>query len=108
MSVHISVLMNEVIDGLLAYMDNPEITTDELMMFIKGPDCPTGGTIMGITGLRSAYETGNGSIKIRAKADIQEKKNGKKMIIITEIPYQVNKAVLVEKIAILVREKHIE
>jgi DNA gyrase subunit A len=100
--------LNEVIDGIFAYLDNPEITTDELMMFIKGPDFPTGGTIMGMTGLRNAYETGNGSIKIRAKADIVERKNGKKSIIITEIPYQVNKSRLIEKIADLAKEKRIE
>ncbi|AIO18273.1 DNA gyrase subunit A [Candidatus Izimaplasma bacterium HR1] len=100
--------LNEVIDGILAYIDNPEITVDEIMMYIKGPDFPTGGTIMGMTNLRRAYETGNGSIKIRAKAEIIEHKNGKKSIIITEIPYQVNKSRLIEKIAELAKEKRIE
>jgi DNA gyrase subunit A len=100
--------LNEVIDGLLAYMDNPEISLDELMEYIPGPDFPTGGTIMGRTGLRNAYETGNGSIKVRAKTEIIEKKNGKKSIIITEIPYQVNKSRMIEKIADLAKEKRIE
>ena len=100
--------LNEVVDGILSYIDNPEITTDELMYFIKGPDFPTGGTIMGMSNLRRAYETGNGSIKVRAKTEIIEKKNGKKSIIVTEIPYQVNKSRLIEKIADLAKEKRIE
>ena len=100
--------LSEVIDGALAYMDNPDITVDDIMMFIKGPDFPTGGTIMGMTNLRRAYETGNGSIKVRAKAEIIEHKNGKKSIIVTEIPYQVNKSRLIEKIAELAKEKRIE
>jgi len=100
--------LSEVIDGILAYIDNPEINTEELMYFIKGPDFPTGGTIMGMTGLRKAYETGNGSIKVRAKTEIIEKRNGKKSIIVTEIPYQVNKSRLIEKIADLAKEKRIE
>lgn len=100
--------LNEVIDGILAYIDNPDISTDDLMMFIQGPDFPTGGTIMGMTGLRNAYETGNGSIKVRAKTEIIEHKNGKKSIIVTEIPYQVNKSRLIEKIALLAKEKRIE
>ncbi len=100
--------LNEVISGILAYIENPEITTDELMQYIQGPDFPTGGTIMGLTGLRKAYETGNGSIKVRAKTEIVEHKNGKKSIIVTEIPYQVNKSRLIEKIADLAKEKRIE
>ncbi len=100
--------LSEVIDGILAYIDNPEITVDELMYFIKGPDFPTGGTIMGMTNLRRAYETGNGSIKVRATTEIIEHRNGKKSIIITEIPYQVNKSRLIEKIAELAKEKRIE
>ncbi len=100
--------LREVIDGILAYIDNPEITTEELMYFIKGPDFPTGGTIMGMTNLRTAYETGNGSIKIRATTEIVEQRNGKKSIIVTEIPYQVNKSRLIEKIAELAKEKRIE
>ncbi len=100
--------LGEVIDGTLAYMENNEITVDELMQYIKGPDFPTGGTIMGMTNLRTAYETGNGTIKVRAKAEIQETKTGKKQIIVTEIPYQVNKTRLIEKIAELAKEKRIE
>ena len=100
--------LGEVIDGILAYIDNNEITTEELMQHIKGPDFPTGGTIMGMTGLRKAYETGNGSIKVRAKTEIIETRSGKKSIIITEIPYQVNKSRLIEKIAEIAKEKRIE
>ncbi|MFW6319376.1 MAG: DNA gyrase subunit A [Bacillota bacterium] len=100
--------LTEVINGILAYMDNHDITTDELMSIITGPDFPTGGTIMGMTGLRQAYETGNGSIKVRAKANITETKTGKKVITVTEIPYQVNKTRLIEKIAELAKEKRIE
>jgi len=100
--------LGEVIDGILAYIDNNDITTEELMEHIKGPDFPTGGTIMGMTGLRKAYETGNGSIKIRAKTEIIETRSGKKSIIITEIPYQVNKSRLIEKIAELAKEKRVE
>ena len=100
--------LGEVIDGIIAYVDNPEITVDELMLFIKGPDFPTGGTIMGMSNLRRAYETGNGSIKVRATTEIVEKRNGKKSIIVTEIPYQVNKSRLIEKIAELAKEKRIE
>ena len=100
--------LNEVINGVLAYIQDKDITTEELMQYIKGPDFPTGGTIMGMTGLRQAYETGNGTIKIRAKTEITEHKNGKQSIIITEIPYQVNKSRLIEKIAELAKEKRIE
>jgi len=100
--------LGEVIDGILAYIENNEINTEELMQYIKGPDFPTGGTIMGMTGLRSAYETGNGAIKVRAKAEIIEAKSGKKSIIVTEIPYQVNKSRLIEKIAELAKEKRID
>ncbi len=100
--------LTEVINGVLAYIDDPSITIETLMEIITGPDFPTGGTIMGLTGLRQAYETGNGSIKVRAKADITEAKNGKKTITVTEIPYQVNKSRLIEKIADLAKEKRIE
>ena len=100
--------LTEVINGILAYIGNNEITTDELMQYIKGPDFPTGGTIMGMTNLRQAYETGNGAIKVRAKTEIIEAKSGKQSIIITEIPYQVNKSRLIEKIAELAKEKRIE
>ena len=100
--------LGEVIDGILAYIENNDITVDEIMEYIKGPDFPTGGTIMGMTGLRNAYETGNGAIKVRAKTEIIETKSGKKSIIITEIPYQVNKSRLIEKIAELAKDKRVE
>lgn len=100
--------LNEVINGILAYMGNNDIEVDELMTYIPGPDFPTGGMILGRTGLRQAYETGNGSIKVRAKTEIVEHRNGKKSIIVTEIPYQVNKSRLIEKIALLAKEKRVE
>ncbi len=99
--------LGEVIDGVTAMIDHPEITTGELMKIIKGPDFPTAGEILGVSGIRRAYETGRGSIIMRAKTLIEEN-NGKARIIVTEIPYQVNKARLVEKIAELVREKKID
>jgi DNA gyrase subunit A len=99
--------LGEVIEGLLAFIDNPEITIVELMDFIKGPDFPTGGQILGLTGLRNAYETGNGIIAIRAKADIVSHKN-KNAIIVTEIPYQVNKTRLIEKIAEVAKDKIVD
>ncbi|QRG67704.1 DNA gyrase subunit A [Brevibacillus choshinensis] len=99
--------LTEVIDGVTAMIDNPNITIPELMKIIKGPDFPTAGEILGYSGIRRAYETGRGSIIMRAKTLIEEEK-GKPRIIVTEIPYQVNKARLVEKIAELVREKKIE
>ena len=97
--------LTEVVDGYLAYIDNPDITTDELMQYIKGPDFPTGGVILGIQGIRDAYETGRGMIQLRSKYEIVEHENGKKDIIITEIPYAVNKSALIERIADLVKEK---
>ncbi len=100
--------LTEVINGVLAYIEDPSLSIDHLMEIITGPDFPTGGTIMGLTGLRQAYETGNGSIKVRAKADITESKTGKKTITVTEIPFQVNKSRLIEKIAELAKEKRIE
>ncbi|MDD3022942.1 MAG: DNA topoisomerase 4 subunit A, partial [Syntrophomonadaceae bacterium] len=99
--------LNEVVDGIKVYIDNPEVSIDELMEHIPGPDFPTAG-IMASRGIRKAYETGRGSIKTRARYEIEEKKNGRSVIIVTEIPYQVNKARLVEKIAELVRDKKIE
>lgn len=100
--------LGEVIDGVLALSRNPEIEIRELMEYIPGPDFPTAGLIMGRSGIRRAYETGRGSIVVRARVDIEEKKNGKETIIITEIPYQVNKARLIERIAELAREKKID
>ncbi len=100
--------LGEVIDGVLAISRDPNMTTEELMEIIPGPDFPTGGIILGRSGIRKAYETGRGSITLRAKVKIEEKSNGKEVIIVNEIPYQVNKAKLVEKIAELVRDKKID
>ncbi|OIJ16988.1 DNA gyrase subunit A [Anaerobacillus alkalilacustris] len=100
--------LGEVIDGVLAVSRNPEITLPELMEVIPGPDFPTGAEIVGISGIRRAYQTGRGSIVLRAKASIEEMSGGKQRIIVSEIPYQVNKAKLIEKIAELVREKKID
>ena len=100
--------MNEIIDGLVAVIDNGEVTTAELMKHIRGPDFPTAGLILGLDGLTQAYETGRGKIKMRARAHIETTKNGKDNIVITELPYQVNKAKLIEKIADLARNKRIQ
>lgn len=101
--------LGETIDATLAIMDDPDITVSDLMEnYIPGPDFPTGGIILGRSGIRQAYETGRGSIIIRSKVKIEEMDNGKKRIIIYEIPYQVNKATMIEKIASLVREKVID
>ncbi len=101
--------MGETIDATLAIMDDPDITVSDLMEnYIPGPDFPTGGIILGRSGIRQAYETGRGSIIIRSKVKIEEMDNGKKRIIVYEIPYQVNKATMIEKIASLVREKVID
>ncbi|MBE77205.1 MAG: DNA gyrase subunit A [Candidatus Marinimicrobia bacterium] len=97
----------EIINGLVAIIENKDITVDELMAHIKGPDFPTAGLIMGIDGLGDAYTTGRGKIKMRARAHIESAKNGKDSVVITELPYQCNKASLVEKIADLVRDKKI-
>ena len=96
--------LGEVIDGCVAYIDNHDISTLELMQYIKGPDFPTGASILGNSGIKKAYETGRGTITIRGKAEIDEH-NGRSRIIITEIPYQVNKRVLQERIGELVRDK---
>jgi len=100
--------LGEVIDGVLAVSENPAITTEELMEIIPGPDFPTGGLILGRSGIRRAYETGRGSLLIRAKVEIEQKPNGKETILVSELPYQVNKAKLIEKIAELVRDKKID
>lgn len=101
--------LGEVIDATIALIDNPDITIKELMEdYIFGPDFPTGALLLGRSGIKSAFETGRGSVVMRAKVDIEEMKNGKPRIIISEIPYQVNKATLVEKIATLVRDKEID
>ncbi len=100
--------LGEVIDGCVALIDNPAITLDEIIKIIPGPDFPTGGIILGRAGIRSAYETGRGSLIMRAKVEIEEIRNDRQAIIVSEIPYQVNKATMVEKIAELVRDKRIE
>ncbi|PTM56915.1 DNA gyrase subunit A [Desmospora activa] len=100
--------LGEVIDGLLALIDDPDITIDGLMKHIKGPDFPTAGAILGREGIKKAYRTGRGSIKMQAKTRIEEASNGKTRIVVEELPYQVNKAKLVEKIAELVRDKKVD
>ncbi len=100
--------LGEVVDGLVMMIDDPEVSIQELMMAIKGPDFPTGGLILGREGIKSAYLTGRGSVKMRAQARVERMSNGKNRIIVTEIPYQVNKAKLVETIANLVRDKVID
>jgi DNA gyrase subunit A len=97
----------EIINGLIALIENDDISTDELMQHIKGPDFPTAGLIIGMDGLKNAYETGRGKIKMRARAHIETNKSGKDSIVITEVSYQTNKANLVEKIADLVRDKKV-
>ena len=99
--------LDEVIDGCIAYIDNPDITTEELMQHIKGPDFPTGGIILGNSGIKKAYETGRGSITIRSKATIEEK-NGRHYIVIEEVPYGVNTLDLKQKVADLVHNKVLE
>lgn len=100
--------LREVVSGTIALMDNPDLDIDELMNYIPAPDYPTGAQILGLSGIKKAYRTGRGNAIIRAKAEIEEMSNGKSKIIITEIPYQVNKAKLIENIADLVNQKRIE
>ena len=100
--------LTEVIDGICYVIDHPEAELDEICQFIKGPDFPTGGVIMGRSGIRAAYATGRGKIKVRAKTEIVELPNGKSQILITEIPYMVNKARLVESMANLVKDKRVD
>ena len=100
--------LTEVIDGVLNLSKNPDITIAELMEDIKGPDFPTSGIILGKSGIRRAYETGRGSIQMRARAEIEERGGGRQRIVVTEIPYQVNKARMIEKIAELVRDKKVD
>jgi DNA gyrase subunit A len=100
--------LSEIIDGTLALIENPEIKIEELMKYVKGPDFPTAAYILGREGIRDAYRTGRGSIKMQAKAKVEQMKNGKERIVVTELPFQVNKAVLIENIADLVRNKKIE
>jgi len=100
--------LGEVVDGVVAMIDNPEITVDELMEYVHGPDFPTGAQILGRTGIRNAYRNGKGSVIMRAKARFEDMSGGKTQIIVTEIPYMVNKARLIENIANLVRDKVID
>jgi len=100
--------LNEVVDGLVALIREPDITNEKLMRYIKAPDFPTGGIIIGYDGVREAYTTGRGKLVVRAKANIETTKHDRQNIVISEIPYQVNKASLIEKVAELVREKKIE
>lgn len=100
--------LREVIDGMCCLIDNPDAGLEELMEHIKGPDFPTAGIVMGRSGIRAAYGTGRGKIIVRARAEIQETKNGRFSIVVSELPYQVNKARLIESIADLVKEKRIE
>lgn len=100
--------LSEVVDGTVAQLENPEITNEELMQYIKGPDFPTAGIIVGKEGIKDAYTTGRGKVCLRARAEIEEDNRGRFKIIVTEIPYQVNKAALVENIAKLVQAKTLE
>jgi len=100
--------LTECVDGIIAYIENNEITISELMAFVKAPDFPTGGIIYGYTGVKSAFETGRGRVVMRAKAKFDQTKTGKEQIVISEIPYMVNKANMIEKIAQMVNEKKIE
>ena len=100
--------LGECCDAICAYIDNPEITTDELMQFVKGPDFPTGGIVMGKGGIREAYETGRGRVVIRSKTEIEVDEHGRETIVVTEIPYMVNKREMIEKIAQLADEKKVE
>ena len=100
--------LSETISALHVLMDNPDATTADLMQALPGPDFPTGGVVMGKSGIRHAYETGRGTIVLRGKVDVQTEKSGRERIVITEIPYMVNKAKMVERIADLVHEKKID
>ena len=100
--------LGEVIDGVVKMIDNPDVTTQELMECIKGPDFPTGGIILGRKGIYDAYSTGRGRIVTRAKTEVEPMPNGRQRIVVTEIPYMVNKSVLVAKIAELVHDKRLE
>ena len=100
--------LGECCDAICAYIDNPEITVDELMQYIKGPDFPTGGIVMGKSGIKEAYETGRGRVVIRSKTEIEVDEHGRETIVVTEIPYMVNKREMIEKIAQLADEKKVE
>src|SRR5436190_1892712 len=100
--------LSEVVDGLIAYIDNKEIPVQELMKYVTAPDFPTGGIIYGLSGVQESYLTGRGRVVVRGKAEIVTSKSGKDQIIVTEIPYQVNKALMIEKTAALINDKKIE
>lgn len=100
--------LTEVLDGYIAYIHNNDIDIDELLTYIKGPDFPTGGVILGQSGIVQAYKTGRGIIRVKAKSEIKELANGKKQIIITEIPFQVNKSTLIDRIATLAKDKKVD
>lgn len=100
--------LSECVDGICAYIDNPEIDTDGLMQYIKGPDFPTGGIIYGMNGIREGFETGRGHLTIRSKAEIESDANGREKIIVTEIPYMVNKAEMIKDIAELIKSQKVE
>lgn len=100
--------LSECCDAICAYIDNPDITTEELMQHIQGPDFPTGGIVMGKQGIIDAYNTGRGRVVVRAKAEIEETSNGREMIVVTEIPYMVNKADMLSRISDMIRDKKIE
>lgn len=100
--------LREVCNGIIAYVDQPDITVEGLMEYVKAPDFPTGGIIYGVSGIREAFETGRGRVVVRGKADIETDNSGREVIIVSEIPFQVNKAMLIQKIAELVNEKKIE
>ena len=100
--------LGEVVDGIIMMIDNPEVTIKDIMTAIKGPDFPTGGLILGYSGIREAYNTGRGSVRMRAQARIEKMASGKHRILVSELPYQVNKARLIENIANLVRDKVID
>jgi DNA gyrase subunit A len=100
--------LSEVVDATIAYIDNNEVTTDDLLKYVKGPDFPTGGIIYGTSGIREAFETGRGRIIVRAKSEIETTESGREKIVVTEIPYMVNKAELIQKTADLINEKKIE
>src|SRR6187402_154326 len=100
--------LTEVLHAIMAYIDNTDITIEELLKYVKAPDFPTGGIIYGYTGVKEAYETGRGRIVLRARAQIEVTENGRERIIVTEIPYQVNKAEMIKKTADLINDKKIE
>ena len=100
--------LGECCDAICAYIDNPEITVEELMHYVKGPDFPTGGIVMGVGGIKEAYETGRGRVVIRSKTEIEVDEHGRETIVVTEIPYMVNKREMIEKIAQLADEKRVE